>query len=105
MKKFKLFKRNKNVLIQLVVFIPIVIITGVDLLYPTVLILSVLVFKGIISLYKNDPYFKYNADKQNSINPKPHKTTQYIHRKRLIDTTGQYLGYGSHESRRRALGF
>jgi len=105
MKKFKLFKRNKNVLIQLALFIPIVIITGVDLLYPTVLILSVLALRGIISLYKNDPCFKYNAEKQNNVISKPQKSTQNIHRNRLIDTTSQYLGYGSHESRRRALGF
>ena len=67
MKKLNLPLRHKRIAIQLALLIPIVIITDVNLLYPSILILSALAIRGLISLYGNDPYFKENAERLNAV--------------------------------------
>lgn len=97
MKKFKLIRRNKRFVIQLALLVPIVIITGVDLLYPSILILSALAIRGLISLYGNDPYFKENAEQISQLNSNPMK--------KIINTRDVNMGTGSMVARRRIYGY
>ena len=100
MKKLKISLRSKRISIQLALLIPIVIITGVDLLYPSILILSALMIRGLISLYGNDPFFKDRAAQSPNLESEPYGRT-----KNLLDPYNIFLGYGTPAGRQWALGF
>ena len=98
MKKLNLSLRHKRIAIQLALLIPIVIITGVNLLYPSILILSALAIRGLISLYVNDPYFKDNAEQISALNNQPTKYNR-------IDPQNTYLGLKCYTLRKRIYGY
>jgi hypothetical protein len=100
MKKFKLIRRNKRIVIQLALLVPIVIITGVNLLYPSIFILSALAIRGLISLYGNDPYFKDNAELLSELNLRPKKVSM-----NPLDPLNIYLGHSTPSGRKHALGY
>lgn len=97
MKKRKGTLRHKRIAIQLALLIPIVIITGINLLYPSILILSALAIRGLISLNGNDPYFKENAEQISQLNSNPMK--------KIINTRDVNMGTGSMVARRRIYGY
>ena len=100
MKKLKLSIRFKRIAIQLALLIPIVIMTGVDLLYPSILILSVLSFHGIVTLYGNDPFFKDCASESMGLEHKPYERIRDP-----LDPYNIFLGYSTPGGREWAMGY
>jgi hypothetical protein len=100
MKKLKLYFLHKRIAIQLALLIPIVIITGIDLLYLSILILSVLSFHGIVTLYGNDPFLKSCAAKSPDL-----KYEQFKPGVNPLDPYNIYLGHNTLAGRQWAFGF